>query len=255
MLSSLLSSGARRLTSRPRILLLRPSGSSAGSLERVGDVYHVPVIRVVVLWNGLRRLVVELEKGCDWLVLTSPRTPAILASAGVVELVSRLGVRVAVVGPKTRVEAERVGLHVDLVPREYRGFALGCELASFKPKRVVLARSAEAIPDLPHVLREAGIEVVEIPIYKVEEDVHRACVAAGFAATVDYVVYTSPSIARTMAKAYDTLDIDPAKLKAKHVAIGPTTASAIRKLLGVEPLQPQEYTLDGVAKLIASLHW
>ena len=234
--------------------MLRPSGSRAGALERVGDVYHVPVIRIVVLWNGLRRLAEELEKGCDWLVLTSPRTPAILASAGIVELVSRLGVRVAAVGPRTRVEAERVGLRVDLVPREYRGAALGRELVSFKPRRVVLARSAEAVPDLPRVLREAGVEVVEIPIYRVEEDMYRACVAAGFAATVDYVVYTSPSIVETMAKAYNALVINPAKLKAKHVAIGPTTASAMRRLLGVEPLQPQEYTLDGVARLIASLH-
>ena len=242
------------LASRPRILLLRPSGSSVDTLERVGRVYHVPVVRIVVLTNGLKKLVVELERGCDWLVITSPRAPAILASAGVVELVSRLGIRVAVVGPKTRDEAKRVGLRVDYMPREYRGVVLGYELASLKPKRVVLARSAEAVPDLPRVLREAGIEVVEIPIYRVEEDVHRAYVAAGFAATVDYIVYTSPSIVKVMAKAYKALCIDPAKLQAKHIAIGPTTASTLEELLGVEPLQPQEYTLEGIARLIASLH-
>jgi len=254
LLSSLPFSGARLVASKPRILLLRPSGSSAGALERIGSVYHVPVVRIIVLLNGLKRLVAELERGCDWLVLTSPRTPAILASAGIVELVSRLGIHVAVVGPKTRVEAERVGLHVDLMPEEYRGAVLGGKLASLKPKRVVLARSADAVPDLPRVLREAGIEVVEIPVYRVEEDIHRAYVAASFTTTVDYIVYTSPSIAKTMAKAYKALHINPIELKAKHVAIGPTTASAIRKLLGVEPLQPQEYTLDGIAKLITSLH-
>ncbi len=238
----------------PRILVMRPPGSSLAPLRRVGLVYHVPVIRVKPVPSALAELSSLLPKA-DWLVLTSPRAPALLAPLR--GLIARLrrerGLRIAVVGPATaRALRRELGVDPDLIPASFHGRRLAEELLSVKPSVVVAARAARAVRDLVEVLRGAGVEVHEVKLYRTEEDEQAACMAVRVAAMVDYIVYTSPSIVDAFMKAARVLGVDPASLRALHVAIGPTTASRLRRY-GVEPLYPEEYTLEGVASLIAAV--
>ncbi len=240
---------------KPRVLFLRPPGSRLPVPDGRIVVANIPVIDVVPVEGAAGRVLEEAEK-CGWLVITSPRAPAMLRP--VVRGLQRLQVEgrlvVAAVGPKTRVALEEAGLRVDVVPAEYRGKALGEELARMEPRPrcVVLARSDTALPDLPETLRSHGIRVVEVPIYRVEvlEDMARA--AASIADVFDYVVFTSPSIAEAFTKAYRGLGRDPSRPGFRPAAIGPSTARRLRRLGYPEPLQPKEYTMEALIEELLS---
>ena len=236
---------------RPRILLLRPPGSSVEALAETGIVAHIPVIDIEPVPGAVEQVQRQLP-GCDWLVVTSPRAVRLLEPA--LQLVARLRregrLRVAAVGPKTRWSLQEAGLDADLVPREYRGAALAVELASLKPGCVLLARSEKAVPELPRILQAEGVRVVEIPLYRVVTLGDMAEAAASIADRFDYVVFTSPSIARAFTLHYRS----PRRPGFTPVAIGPTTAAELRRLGYPEPLVPSPYTLEGVAELV-SRHW
>ena len=236
---------------RPRILLLRPPGSSAEALMEAGVVAHIPVIDIEPVPETIEEMR-RLLPDCDWLVVTSPRAVKIMAP--ILDLIDRLRrekrLRIAAVGPKTRWSLQEAGLDADLVPREYRGAALAVELASQGPRCVLLARSEKAVPELPRILEAEGVRVVEKPLYRVVELDDMAEAAASIADRFDYVVFTSPSIARAFTRHYSR----PDKPGFAPVAIGPTTAAELRRLGYPEPLTPSIYTLEGIAELIAR-HW
>jgi len=242
---------AARLGRRPHVLLLRPPGSEPGRLAQTAIVAHIPVVEVEPLPQAIPE-VEKLLEGSDWLILTSPRAPRLLADLApkVKKLQEEGRLRVAAVGPKTRRALEELGIRVDYTPREYRGAALAEELAGLRPRRVLLPRSEKAIPELPLILRRHGAEVAEIPLYRVTP-LHRMAEAAARAADLfDYVVFTSPSIAEAFTRHYPR----PRSPGFTPVAIGPTTAARLRELGYPEPLTPRRYTLDAVADLIAR-HW
>jgi len=241
-----------RLEGRPRVLLLRPPGSSPGPLAEVAVVAHIPVVDLEPVPGAVERLAAELRRGAEWLVLTSPRAPAMLGPVlGLVAELQRGGrLRIAVVGAKTREALERLGLRVDLQPPSFRGADLARELAGLRPGRVVLARSEQGVPDLPRILSQAGVEVVEVPLYRVVELEDMAEAAARVADLFDYVVFTSPSIAESFTRRYPR----PRSPGFTPVAIGPTTAEKLAELGYPPPLQPGRYTLDDVARLILE-HW
>ena len=242
---------APKLEKRPHVLLLRPPGSEPGRLAEVAIVAHIPVADVEPVPGALEQVEKELEKS-DWIVFTSPRAPQLLAKLleKIRQLQAQGRIRVAAVGPKTRQVLEQHGIHVDYVPREYRGAALAEELASLRPHRVLLPRSEKAVPDLVQGLESHGIEAVEIPLYRVVVLDRMASAAARAADLFDYVVFTSPSIAEAFTKHYPS----PNNPGFKPIAIGPTTAKKLKELGYPEAPYPSEYTLDGVAKLIIYMH-
>lgn len=237
---------------RPRILVMRPPGSSVEALRSVGIVYHVPVVRIKPIPTAAAEVSALLPKA-DWLVLTSPRAPWMLAELReqVLRLRRERGLRVAAVGPSTAREVRRVfGFDPDLVPRRYRGADLARELLRESPRVVVLARAEKAVPELREVLAGEGVEVHDIPLYTTKPDLQAACIAASLAPRVDFIVYTSPSIVDSFMKGAEAIGLKPESLPATHVAIGPTTARRLQSY-GIEPLYPEEeYTLKAVARLI-----
>jgi len=230
---------------KPRILLLRPPDASLSEHMYPSIILaHIPIIDVVPEPDALEKIKQWLPR-CDWLVLTSPRTPRMLTELKT-ELASS-GIRVAVVGAKTA-NALRVQLGIEphLVPRDYRGLSLALELVEAGAKCALLARSEKAVRELPEALERRGVKVVEVPIYRVEPLHDMAAAAAKIADSFDYVVFTSPSITVTFTAHYPR----PSKPFFTPVAIGPTTRRALLSHGYPEPLMPQRYTMEDVLQLI-----
>jgi uroporphyrinogen-III synthase len=143
--------------------------------------------------------------------LGSPRWPA--------------GARIAVVGESTAATCERLGLGDELLhaePGTAAGLARtmldhGCAAG----QRVLFPCACDARPELEQVLTAAGVLVERLPLYAIEPlaDDELAALAPEPA---DLVVFTSPgAVARFLAAGH--------QLPGAHaIAIGPTTATALR---------------------------
>ncbi len=234
---------------KPRVLVLRPPEASVGSLADFAIVAHIPVIDIEPVPGAGEEVLSRLEN-CEWLILTSPRAPRIIS--GIAQRLKELNeigkLKIAVVGPKTLEELNRIGLKADLVPQDYRGISLAKELAKLKPKCVIAARSEKAVPELVEELRKAGVDVIEIPLYRVVILDDMARIAASIADEFNYVVFTSPSIAEAFTKHYQRR-----KPRFTPVSIGPTTAKRLVALGFAQTVHPKEYTMDAIAELIREL--
>ncbi len=139
--------------------------------------------------------------------------------------------RIAVVGPATAAAAHESGLRVDHLASRTHGAALAEDLAAgMRGLRVLLPRSDRARNDLPAALLQAGALVTQVIAYrtllpKIDESPALARLRAG---EVDAVILASPSALHNL--------VELGLLDARHrqcekialVAIGPTTAAAIR---------------------------
>ena len=155
-----------------RVVVTRARDQAASlvdALEGVGAVaVEIPVIEIVDPPDGgaaLRAGLAALEAG-DWLVLTSPNgATRVRAALGDGALAA--GVSVGVIGPGTRLRAEAVGLHVDLVPDSSigEGFLEFVTGPGAGGGRVLLARAEVARDVLPRGLAAKGWTVDDVAAY------------------------------------------------------------------------------------------
>jgi uroporphyrinogen-III synthase len=221
-----------------RIVVTRRAGQASSLVgllrERGAEVVEVPAIEIVppadtaVLDESLRAL-------CrfQWLVFTSANAvEAVAARLRALGLPGRLasqGSELASVGPATTA-ALRQAFPDDRVriepARDFRGVVLASEIArqSRPGARALLPCSSRAREELPTELRALGIEVLTAVAYETVEPPDLGprvtrCVEEGF----DLVLFASPSAAEAFARAAGERGRGlPA------VAIGPTTAEAVR---------------------------
>lgn len=199
--------------------------------DRGLDVIELPCVRVEALrderqlTNALREL-----RAKDLLVLTS------IAGVNAVQIAARgsaMRAPVAAVGPSTAAAARTAGFDVVFVGGG-DGRSLGAELP-LPAGDVLLARSDRALRDLPEILRERGARVREVVAYVtiVGLDGYRAAAALeAVRAPRTCALITSPSALEALLDAVSAERLGAIPL----VAIGPTTAAAIRGSLGVEPV-------------------
>ncbi|MEB3851407.1 MAG: uroporphyrinogen-III synthase [Desulfurococcales archaeon] len=230
-----------------RVLLLGPD-PPPGFLGPCSTVW-VPLHAAIPLSGSYPRAVAAAA-GSDVVAFTSPRTPRMIVldarSHGDPGALQALGgSTAAAVGPATARAVEKVlGARVGLVPREHTGWHLGLAISRLGPGRVAWLRGDPAGPGLRAALEASGVELVEVIVYRlVETGMERRALRLLEEGVVDYVAFTSPSTARLLAPR-----LPPSGFRV--VAIGPTTASALR-LYGVEPdCVPSRYSLDGVGDCV-----
>lgn len=219
----------------PVVVLTRPedrSGPLRHALEAQGlAVLDLPCSRIepVADPSVLARALADLDQR-DLLVLTSAAASAAIRAA---TEPARVRAPVAAVGAVTAQAARTVGLHVTFVATRPDGATLARELP-LPAGDVVLARSDRAARDLPEILRQRGARVRELEAYRtvpgVSGDVAAVRLALERGRAV--VVFASPTAVVGMLGA-----VAPDRLgRAALVAIGPTTAAAIRERIGSEPI-------------------
>jgi uroporphyrinogen III methyltransferase/synthase len=139
---------------------------------------------------------------------------------------------IAAVGPGTAGALAARGLRVDYVAKGRTGEALAGELRqSLRGRKVLLPRSDRGDDRLVHSLRVAGAEVTAVIAYRTTapETLDPAILSRIRRADVDAIVFASPSAYHNLADALGTAEAAALSTRVQFVAIGPTTARAIRE--------------------------
>ena len=129
---------------------------------------------------------------------------------------------------RPRSASPRRGLRADIVPGRYVAEGILDALADrdLSGVPVLVARAAEARPDLVDGLRHRGAAVDEVLLYATEvEDPPRGRVEAALDA--DVITFTASSTVRNFAGLLTPLEID--RLAARVITIGPITSATARE--------------------------
>lgn len=245
-----------------RVVVTRAAGQEtelARALESRGaEVLPLPVIRFAAPENwgeldaGLARW-----KEFDWILFTSRNAVRFFLrrarerNANVASAALRIGA----VGPATAETAREEGLRVDYIANEHTGESLGRELAGeLRGKRVLLPRSDRAGTKLPEALRAAGANVTEAIAYRTAapEVLDPEILGRVRAATVDAIVFASPSAYRNMAAFMAAGELEAISGRLAMAAIGPVTAGAMREAGARVAIEAGEPSAQGVAAAIAA---
>jgi uroporphyrinogen III methyltransferase/synthase len=216
----------------------------AGRLRALGArVVEAPAIRIEPLDARLPEL-----GDIDLLCVTSPNGARRLLEIAH-DARALTGPTIAAIGPGT-VEALRAGgIEADIVPPRAVAESLVETLAGHAFERALIARAEQARDILPDALRQRGIDVEILTVYRtVGESLDGAAREAALGA--DYVTFTSASSVRFYVEAAGAgrVGTDGQRI----VSIGPVTSQALREH-GLEPhVEAKEHTPGGLlAALLA----
>jgi uroporphyrinogen-III synthase len=269
--------GVRVLVGRARH---QASALSAALRDLGAEVVEIPFIEIrkpqsyKALDGALNNL-----SDCDWLILTSVNGVDALR-----ERMRKLRIRgnalqhlkVAAIGPATREAVERLGVKVDVVPREYVAESVVASLRrKVKGKRVLLARAKVARDVIPRELRKVGarvdvVEAYETVIPRTSRQRLRAALQSD-KRRPDVITFTSSSTVRNfvalleessgwVGRVHTTSNTIRASRKRylkgiRLASIGPVTSSTLRELGLPVDIEAAEYTIPGLIKAIAMCDW
>jgi uroporphyrinogen-III synthase len=243
---------ARRGTLAGRtVLVTRPADEAAAlarPLERRGAwVVLAPAIRIAPARSAaLTRALADLAAGrYAWVVLTSPRTVAMLADR--LDAPMDLRSRVAVIGDGTADAFRRWSRrNADLQPATFTTAALARAFPRGQG-RALCARADIAPPGLEDALAEKGWTPTRVDAYRTVlarslPAEARALLRAG---RVDALTFTSPSTVRGFVSAVAAVRGDP-----RVVCIGPVTAREARGHGLTVHAVARPHTLEGVVDAV-----
>ena len=190
----------------------------------------------------------------DWLIFTSQVAVAftLQRAATIGVSIAESDVAIATVGPATANAAKEAGLRVERISEQGSGTGLVRELA-LKGKRILLPRSQLALASVIESLEKSGNEVTAVVAYRTlplppsdrrKQDTIRWGI-------IDAALFFSPSSVHHFV---DWLGMRTLKEHHQHVvfvAVGPTTAEALRKSIGFgQIIQSSEPTLPAVLRCL-----
>lgn len=251
-----------------RVVVTRAAEQSSeltARLEALGaEVLSLPLVRFAPAADlaPLDRALRELDR-VDWVFLTSQNTVRFMAERGAalgLNLAAALSrslprPQVAAVGQATEQAALDRGWRVDCVSTGRGGADLARQLGQrVRGCCVLLPRSDRATPDLPQALVAAGAEPVEVVAYRTLpiESFDSAVLAAMAQGEADVVSFASPSAFATLATLLGETKFRALAAAVRFAAIGPTTASAIRRAGFPVAIEAKVPSAAGLAAAIAA---
>ncbi len=230
-----------------KVAVLRPKDYLANISERLRregfEVIAVPFLKIVPNDEGIAKI--GNLKDFDAVIVTSQTSARIL-----VEHKFKHD-HVIAIGKKTAEILKSAGMNPK-IPSKFDSKTLYEEFKDeLKDKRVAIVRSDKGDPIL---LKLPNVE--EIVLYRIEFE-HRD-EQKKFIKSMDFdvIVFSSSMMVKSffeLAKAMEKFDEVLEKLKRKIViAIGPPTKKMLESY-GIKALMPDEYSFDGVIKLLKSI--
>jgi uroporphyrinogen-III synthase len=257
------------------IALTRPAGQAeeAGKLIRgmSGVPYFIPAIEIKGLSNpeSVKKFIAELGKGqVDYVILMSTNGVRYLfEAADELKLTEQLQKELAktfliAVGPRTAEALKEKNIHIDMIPTKYSSEGL---IESFrdkllKGKTIRIPRTSNATPTLTDKLREMGADVEEIHVYEsalpIDEKLKAKFYEDLTSGKIDAVVFGSGLSAKNIFKMLsEKASMETVRTivnnKVTTVAIGPTTADALREMGIKVDVMPQNYLFEEALSALA----
>jgi uroporphyrinogen III methyltransferase/synthase len=197
----------------------------------------------------------------DWVLFTSANAvQSVVSRSAVLGLAIALdqagkGPRIAAVGPATKDEAAKSGLHVDQVAKTHLGVALAEELASqLHHQNVFLPHSDRANADLPAALQRLGAKLTEVIAYRTlpPRDVDREQVMNALRQGTDAAIFFSPSAVHNLADLIGKQSLTELQNKIGIAAVGPVTSAALRECGVQEIVTAADTTAAAVVEALES---
>lgn len=250
-----------------RVILTRAKEQSAEWVRvlesRGAEVLLLPAVRIAQpeTWSLLDRELLRLHE-FDWVLFTSRNAVRFVAER-LGELSCALGspgaptTRVAAVGEATAEAIRKKGWHVDCVAPSQTGDSLAHELReSLAGRRVLLPRSDRADDRLPIALEQHKAKVREVVAYLTlaPESLDPAISDRLRSGDVDWVVFASPSAFHNLSHAIGAKELAALSTRVHFLAIGPTTAKAVREAGAQVELEATTPDAEGIANALCEYH-
>jgi len=222
-----------RASKNRKLVVVTQSGDEmshlATELKHGGiPVYELPTVRMIRLPLSKRsRTILRNAASYDHIIFTSPHALHFFIEAG-----GKLGTKTTAVGRVTGDTVKKLG--------QLRG------------KKILLPRSAIAVPDLPRLLRKQGARVTTVPLYTTRAiNKHsRALEKLLIQGRIGVFTFTSPSTVAGLSKRIKKSILVSTVLFLPAVCIGPRTARAARALGFRKVIVAKTFTTAGI---VASL--
>lgn len=260
------------------VAITRPAGQAEEAsklIEQKGGVpYYIPAIEIKGLSNftPIKKFITELLKGqVDYVILMSTNGVKYLFSAAETlkqtgDLKDGLGKAfVIAVGPRTAQALEEYRIRVDLVPLKYssEGLIECLQGRQVSGKKIRIPRTSNATPTLTEKLKEMGAYVEEVYVYEsglpMDEKLKEKFYEDLTSGKIDAIVFGSGLSAKNIFKMLsekapmETLR-SIINTKVTTVAIGPTTAEALKEMDVKVDVIPKDYLFEE-ALLALALYW
>jgi uroporphyrinogen-III synthase len=212
-----------------------------------------PAIALEALPSAPLDAVLDELASFDWLIFTSGNGVDFFFRRLVERGLALSWPRIAAVGQATADKLTAQGIPIAFMPDEFVGEALVAGLGNLTGQKILLPRAKIGRPEIAALLRAAGAELVEAPLYDTVTAVSAPEAQQRLAAGFEVVSFTSPSSVRNFLK----LIAGNAKIEkwvdtAVILCIGPVTAEAAIANGLPNPITPDEYTLDGMIAVLKS---
>ena len=248
-----------------RILVTRPVTDQLDFNRRLenlgGTCVNLPTIQIrprTISQGQAKRLLNKLPQ-YNWIIFTSHHG---------VDALHRLAARfkrplrglvkgaVCAIGPRTGESACRVGLTIDLLPKEFskEGVARAFGRISVKGSAILIPRSNLGVRDaLARSLRKKGARVDEVVMYEAISSRISPRRVKKALKNLDAATFTSASTVESFVRSLKGagLDVTSAFNGAQIVAIGPATGAALKKAGISRFYLPREgWTLEGLTQAV-----
>lgn len=252
--------GVRVLAGRARH---QASALSAGLKALGAEVIEIPFIEIrparsyKPLDSALKRIAEY-----DWLILTSVNGVDAVASRLKrlkIKSESLSSVQVAAIGPSTRDAAEKLGLNVAIVPKQYVAESVVESLrGKVEGNHVLLARAKVARDVIPREMRKMGASVDVVEAYEtVIPALSRKKIRALMGdpeGRPHVITFTSSSTVRNFVQLLGGQERPPhTNLEGiRFASIGPITSATLRELGMPVHIEAREYTIQGLITAMVS---
>lgn len=237
------------------VAITRPKQREKETLE-IAERFKIPCI-VVSSIEIKPKNVEEIKKidlkSFDWLVLTSAVGAEIAYNAFGNEM---KGIKIAVIGEKTKEKLESRGISVALIAKKYVAEALADELKKIaKGEKILVARAEIARRVLIEELKKVA-DVREIKLYKTSFPENKQSMH-DFKKLLDQnkieaIIFTSSEAARNLIKFLGDSYIERIN-KTITCAIGPITKSTLESMGVSVKVMPEKYTVEEAFKEVKKL--
>jgi uroporphyrinogen III methyltransferase/synthase len=227
--------------------------------EQGASCIELPVVRIEPLsdYSTLEQTIKEIEK-FHWLIFTSGNGVRFFKER--LEFLKKdvrilKGIKVAAIGPKTKLAVEELGLKIDIEPKEFcqEGLIKAFKKIDLKGKAMLIVRALEARDVLPQDLKNMGAYVTVISAYKTAIEKRRGD-SAKILDKLDLVTFTSSSCVQGFFRVFSKKLISKKRNKFRIASIGPITTQTAGRLGLKVDIEAANYTLEGLVEAIVEYY-